>query len=555
MLRVSHRLLKLPFAVQRRCSQLPYFDLCVIGGGPAGIAAATRAASLGKKVCLVEGKRVGGTEVWNGAVSSKALWEVSQFTHKLNSADFMGRFLDPTKAAALTGEIDQQRLAAGLRRMCEEQEADKLGKLRDTGVHLIKGVATFSDAHSVDVHTVGTGEYQQLSADYFLIATGSTPREHPHYPSDGKYVVTSEHFYNLPIPKSIVIIGAGVIGCECAATLANLGQTKVYVLDKAPRILSSEDEDVALKVQRELELRGVTFHHNCHLFDLEVEKPAVTSSSNSSDTTATAAPGRVHYAIQNKLSGVVETFSVDRAFVSIGRTRNYDSLGLYNTDLRVSNGALVTDAYNRCLPYRHIYCVGDAGGTTKAAVVSMAQHSARAAVHDMYGDTGRCQPQTDNYSHVMFFDEEVACIGLSEQECRARQMGYLVAKYEYHHLTRAAMSAETKGFVKLIVSRGEKRILGVRATGPHSGSVVEVVASAIREGQSAYQLLSMQPSFPVIVHGLVECARLVIGRGSVQPNKVPGITMKEWVPSGIERGRAYSDPAPESEAAQLVKSK
>lgn len=535
MFRRSFLLWTLPVPVQRRADNFPHYELCVIGSGPGGVAGAMRAASLGRKVCIVEAKRLGGRDIWNGTLQSKTLWEMGKFVAKATTqSGYVDGILDPSVVPQIKAAVDRDRIRRSLQHISEQREATIQNMILRTGIDIIAGTATFSNAHEIDIKSCETGEYRGLSADYFLIATGSAPAEHPLCPSDHKRVVTSDDVFSQPIPKSLVIIGAGPMGCEFASMYASLGLSKVYLVDHAPRILPREDDDVASSVQESLTRLGVTVHHECHLFELTAFDDGEV--------------GGVQYSLQNKKSGCIETNLVDMALVTVGRRPYYRGLGLENTKMRLSNGHLVVDEYNRCQPYRHIYCVGDAGNDLK--LVNVAQAMARAAVQHMYGLTPPVvvsSKSINNFSTNMFLDEEVACVGLSERQCQEQQIGYFVSKYSNSFLARAQVSGETNGFVKLIVTNDrQKRVLGVRAVGPHAASIVETVSLAIRNKQSVYDLLRLNAPYPSMVLSVVECARMLVGRGSWNSWSKPGddpntsaTSIREWRPDGYERGRAY----------------
>ncbi|KEG06565.1 putative dihydrolipoamide dehydrogenase [Trypanosoma grayi] len=147
-----------------------------------------------------------------------------------------------------------------------------------------------------------------------------------------------------------------------------------------------------------------------------------------------------------------------------------------------------------------------------------------------------------NLSTVMFLEEEVACVGLNEQQCRAQRLSYMAARYGYEYLSRAIAMGDTVGFCKVIVTNDrEKRLLGVRAVGAHAGSIVEVASLAIRRGESAYELLKLTSSYPSVVQGFAECIRMVLGRSAIKPNTTPHVTLNVWHPANFERGRVYID--------------
>lgn len=534
MLRRSLARYLLPQPVLRRTDNYPHYDLCVIGSGPAGVAAGMRAASIGKKVCLVEAERLGGKEIWKGTLQSKTLWEMSRFVAKATTQPgYVDSILDPSVVPHIKAAVDGTRVMATLKRVCEHREHKVREMIVRSGIDIIRGKAIFNSDREIDIKSRETGEYRGLRADYFLLATGAAPMSDPICPIDGRHVVTTDSIFDLPIPKSLVILGAGALGCEFASMYATLGLTKVFLIDRESRVLSGEDDDIALDAEQSLMRRGVTIHQRSNLFAIDVfEEDGV---------------GSVQYSVQNKLTGSIESNIVERALVTVGRRANYQGLGLENTKMRVSNGRVIVDDYYRCLPYQHIYCVGDA--ITQQKAVNMAQATARSAIQHMYGLTPQrvFSPITvNNISNAMFLEEEVASVGLNETQCREQHIGYHVAKIDNSYLARAEVGGDTHGFVKLIVtSDRQKRVLGVRAVGTHAASVVETASLAIRNRQSAYELLRNNPAYPSMVLGLVECARMLFGRGSWNARSEQGqgsntvASIRKWEPENSQRGRAY----------------
>lgn len=512
----------------RATEQLPHFDVCVIGGGPAGTTAALRAVDYKKKVCLIEKDRIGGADLWNGALQSKTMWEMAKFISSVRTSA-AGRIFQLGFQEKL--QVCEQRIQESLVQASEFRERQILHALEKADVKLLRGSATFDSPYEVNVHDIETGQYNTVKADYFIIATGSVPREHQHFATDKKYIVTSDEIMFMPIPKSIVIVGAGVIGCEFASIFANLGMTKVNIIDKAKRILPMEDEDIALYVQGMLEKKNVRVHHQASLFDLQAWEDPEDNTRG------------VRYTIQKHSTREQETFDVDRALISIGRVPNYRGLGLENTQAKVSDGRLKVDQFQRCTPHNHIYAVGDA--TMDIALVNMGETEARLAIDHIYSTKKEYSPVIDNLSTIMFLDEEVAAVGMNEQQCRKENVGYLMARYGYEFVSRAVAMGDTKGFIKIIVTNDrEKRVLGVRAVGPHASSVVELASLAIHNGQSAYELSELMTAYPAITQGFQECLRMLLGRSILKPNVFPQLILKSWEPPSFDRGRCYqSTPA------------
>ena len=216
------------------------YDLCVIGGGPAGYAAAMRAIDFGKKVILVEKSKLGGYGIYDGALASKTMWELSNKIRTVRETIGQDRRIDMTfdEVKKIIEEALFERkfqLSCHLRIIHSETEL----------ITYERGEASFLTAKEINI-SKPNGENVVVFADHTLIATGSRPRVIPGIDVDEKNILTSDGILHIDsFPKSMVILGAGVIGCEFAAMFSNFGQTKVYLIDKAERILPFEDDDVA----------------------------------------------------------------------------------------------------------------------------------------------------------------------------------------------------------------------------------------------------------------------------------------------------------------------
>jgi dihydrolipoamide dehydrogenase len=500
-----------------------HYDVCVIGGGPSGIAAALRAEQYGKRVCLVEKYKVGGADLWDGALQSKTMWEMAKFYDRIKT---FGPCL--YKEHCLDGlEVNEHMMHESLNRASQTRQAQILEALSESGVSLLKGTAEFQSPNLIHVHTQEPGRAPQpINADYFIIASGSTPRVHPQYAANGTTIQTSDHIMRTPIPKSMVIIGAGVIGCEFASIAANFGKTKVSIIEKAERMLPNEDEDVASYVEGLLAKKGVVFHHNASLHKLE--------SFEEVDTPF------VRYTIKSAKSGELQSFDVERALISIGRVPNYSGLGIEKAGCSVRNGRLEVDQFGRCVPCNHIYAVGDA--TVDIALVNMGENEAMAAVDHIYRPRREIPPDTQNLSTIMFLDQEVASVGLSEKYCKENNIAYIAARYGYDFVTRAVCMGAAEGFVKIIVTNDrEKTVLGVRAVGAHASSIVELASLAIHNQQSVYDMGELLPAYPAMTQGFQECLRVLVNRSILKPNVFPQVRLWRWSPGGFDRGRAYAN--------------
>lgn len=475
---------------------MQHFDLCVIGSGPAGYAAAMRALDLGKNVLLVERDKVGGTGIYNGALASKTLWEVAQ---RVSSTNALMRARDREPLRLSWEEVQRTLQEAMFERKylyaCHVQLlAAKTGQGSGTLRHE-RGNATFSGPRSV---TIERGDQRlEVEAEHIIIATGSTPRSFPGIEVDEKHILTSDGVFNIDAqPASIVIIGAGVIGCEFATIFSNLGGTKVHLIDRAPRILPMEDADVSELIANNLERKGVVIHRSAKLEHIAV------------------IDGMVHYRLSYP-DGRTEEIAVEKALVSVGRRPNVSGLrlDLAGVDTDPATGNIVVDGTATSRPNVHV--VGDA--TASNLLVNLGEMEGRHAVERIWdGRTDRIA--YDNVSTIMFLEPEVASVGLNEQECRQRGIAYRVARIDYSCIARAIAMRRTQGFFKLLVTNdAEMRVLGMRAVGEHASSAIQAVALMMRAGISIRELADLIHPHPSITEGVQECARMLLGTSIFKP--------------------------------------
>lgn len=489
---------------------MEHYDLCVIGGGPAGYAAAMRAVDLGRRTVLIEREHVGGTGIFNGALASKTLWELGQRVSQVN-AMVRNRDREPFRLSwseieRILGEaiFERKYLYACHLQLLKQSHADRFTHLRGSG--------RFTGPTTVEVER-GDG-LTTVSADHFIVATGSRPRQLPTIPVDERHILSSDGIFNISdLPESIVIIGAGVIGCEFATILSDLGHTRVHLIDRAERILPFEDADVSETVALNLERKGVIIHHGARLEHIE------------------AAPEGVRYRIVSG-DGRVEELVVEKALVSVGRVPNLEGLGLERTGIELQSDTGIPVLRDTCSSLPHIHVVGDAMGSNM--LVNLGEMEGRNAVERLFGQADR-PVSYENISTIMFLDPEVAGVGPNEQECRKQGIAHRVARIDYSCLARAIAMRRTKGFFKLIVSDDDRmQVLGMRAVGEHASSAIQAVALLMRTGHGIRELAELAHPHPSITEGVQECARMLLGT-SMFKSAVFGDRMRcyVWRPEAV----------------------
>jgi len=480
------------------------YDTCIIGCGPAGYAAAIKSGvDFQKKTCIIEkSEHIGGAGIWNGALSSKTMWEVS--SEWLKIMDPAPRGYSIKDATCYLRDVQRR-----VQNAVHAKEAQMRQQLEYFDIPLERGSATFKDRHTVVVRD-NEGNEKEITAEYFVIATGSRPREHPKYKTDGKYIINSDHVQNMnDFPKSMVIIGAGVVGCEYATIFANFGQTRVNLVSKYKNILPFEDDDVSHTVSKIFEMKRINIHQG----DV-VDMKTITSMADPNGK-------RVEYTIK-KPSGELESVVTDVAFFSIGRVPNLDGMGLEEIGVKFDKyGKLISRKGQTTV--KNVYAVGDV--TADIALVNMAELEGRQAIRNIYGNESH-DINTDNLPYIFFVDPLVAAVGMNETECIKKRVSYKAAYYDYGLVSRAIAKKRSTGMIKLIVTNEEDpkkmKILGVRAMGPAASCVIEVIATTIGAGQSLHSLIvNTKTAYPAITEGLQECQRLLTGTSIYKPEVFP----------------------------------
>jgi dihydrolipoamide dehydrogenase len=480
------------------------YDLCVIGGGPAGYAAAMRAIDFGKKVVLIEKDKIGGAGIYNGALTSKTLWELSEKVAAVNENivhadskryDITWEDVMKTMNEAIFDRKFQYSLHMKL------LKTETLSKL----FSYERGFGSFINNNVIKI--TNDNNVKEIYADYTVIATGSRPRTLPNLTVDEKIIMTSDGIHQIAgYPKSLVILGAGVIGCEFATIFSNFGKTKVYLIDRANRILPFEDEDIAGMVADNFESKGCTVHREAKLNRMEI------------------------------VDGEVE-YEVEKALLSIGRQSNVEGLNLEAAGVQLNaNGTHIANNDTQTTA-PNIFVAGDVSG--HIALVNVGEVEARHAVEKMFSKQSN-KLSYDNISTIMFLMPEVATVGMSEQQCVEKNIPVKVVKIDYSCIARAIAMRRTTGFFKIIVTNDdEMKILGMRAIGTHASSAIQAVALLIKMNKGIEELSELVHPHPSIIEGIQECVRMLLNKSifksSVFKDKLKCYSLVGGIKTPLER--------------------
>lgn len=442
------------------------FDLIVIGAGPAGWSAALQGAKLGRSVAVVEkGLMLGGACVRTGTLPSKALRHtVLQLVNSRRTAQLgvHSTQLRPLKIQDLRGPRDA---------VIAHHEQTIRTFFERNGVEVFGGSASFIDPGRIRVAN-RDGE-QILAAEQIVIATGSRPRRPENLPIDDHIVCDSDSLLELDtIPRSLAIIGSGVIGCEYATIFAALG-VKVSIIERRDSLLRFLDEDIQATLMQSMRSRGTRVF-------LEENVKSVRIEEN----------GRIRQGRIDLESG--RTVCSDRILIAAGRVSNTESLDLDRVGIPTDEAGLikVDENYETHLP--GIYAIGDVIGFPALASTSM--HQGRLAVLHA---TGRPRPSTAQLPMAIYTIPEISGVGLTERECRAQGLPYEIGTARTEETPRGQIAQES-GLLKLIFRRDTKEILGAHMIGVASSELIHVGMLLLHMKGTLDDILSAVFNYPTL---------------------------------------------------------
>jgi NAD(P) transhydrogenase len=430
-----------------------HFDLIVIGAGPAGEKGAAQAAYFGKRVCVVErAPKPGGAAVNTGTIPSKTLRETALYFSGLRQRGLYGVDLRVKHDITIADFMFRERAVV------ESAWALIDENLRRHNVVVLQGNARVVGPKAVEVTRYGK-EPRQITGDVILLATGSHPQQPIGVEVDGTFVVDSDSLLTLEkIPSRMVVIGGGVIGCEYACIFAALG-VKVTIVNSRPRLLAHLDAEVGDALRRQITGRlGVAVHA-----DVEVREIAVDGS-------------HVRVALSDD-----STLHSDVVLYSAGRVGNTAGLGIEPLGVRCNQRGyvLVDKHYRTAVP--SIYAAGDVIGFP--ALASTAMEQARVAVCHAF-DLRYKQEVSPVLPYGVWTIPEIATVGETEDTLITRGIRYEVGRSSYRINPRGQILGDTEGFVKLLFSPADQRVLGVSIVGESACELIHLAASVMTFGGS-----------------------------------------------------------------------
>lgn len=458
-------------------------ELVIIGAGPGGYVAALRAAQLGLKVTLIEREKVGGTCLHKGCIPSKTLIHGAEvFDTVQKAADWGVRLPGAAKFdyAVLAGRKD--KTVATL-----EKGVEFL--LSKRGVTVLRGEASFAGTHAINLSQSG-GSGEPLEFEHCIIATGSVPKLLPNFPMDGQTYVTSDEVLRwTAMPASMVIVGAGVIGCEFASLFARLG-AQVQIVELLDGCLPNFDDDVRKEVERGLKKQNIELR-----FGVKVEE----AGHGPAGGVLTLSDG--------------ETVSAQAIIVAVGRTPATEGLGLENAGLELGKGGTIPVNAQCRTSVEHIYAIGDVTGV--APFAHAASHMGIVAVERIAGAKRGGRELSFDPLHVpwaVFTKPEVGTLGLTEVAAKANGREVKVGKFATRGLGRAQATGEIDGFAKVVADAKTGKLLGLHIVGAHATDILGEATGLFASEASLEQLADTIHAHPTFPEAIMEAALAALGK-------------------------------------------
>ncbi len=458
------------------------FDVVVIGAGPGGYVAAIRSAQLGFKTAIVEREFLGGVCLNVGCIPSKAMITATHLLHKAQH-NFAEMGLNIKGGI----DVDMKKLVAWKQSVSDKMSGGINQLLKGNGVTILKGEANFKTATEITVKS-STGT-ENITAKYFVVATGSRPIEIPGFKFDEKDICSSTGALAFDaIPKRVAVIGGGYIGLEISSYLRKLG-TDVTVIEANSALLAGVvDPDCAQVVSRKVAKSGINV-----LFGAKAKGQKKVKDG---------------YEVTVEINGKDEVVRCDKILVTVGRRPNGDQANLKAAGITVDERGFIKVDAQRRTNVKNIFAIGDIAGQPMLA--HKASHEG-VLVAEVIGGQNRVY-DAKTVPAVVFTDPEIAAAGMTEAEAKAKGFNdLLISKFPFAANGRATSMMETDGFVKMIADAKTHVLLGVHIVGPEASNLISEAVLAIEMGARLEDLaLSIHPH-PTLGETMMEAAEATLG--------------------------------------------
>lgn len=457
----------------------------VIGGGPGGYVAAIRAAQLGAEVTLVEKERIGGTCLNIGCIPTKSLLHTAElYEEAINGADY-GVIADV--------KLDFAKAQERKRAVTNQLVSGVEGLLAVNKVKVISGLATFVSKDTIQVKTINGGN-QTIKADRFIVATGSVPVMPPLPGIEAKQCIDSTGALELEvIPKTMVIVGGGVIGVEIATLYSTLG-SKITIIEMQNEILPMMDGELTKIIRGKLALKGVDVYTQAKVTGIKDDGTEAKITVEMND-------------------GKSKVFSCEKALISVGRKTNTEALGLDKAGIINDRGRITTNDKMET-NVKGIYAIGDCTG--KGMLAHIASAHGEVAAENALGHQSIFDIKTN--PSCVYTNPEFASVGLTEEKAKEQGLDYLVGKFSLSANGRSLIMGGD-GMIKFIVGKEYKEILGAHIIGPRATDLIAECALAMQMEATIDEIIATIHAHPTVAEAVREAALAVDKRAIHMPNK------------------------------------
>ncbi len=465
-------------------AQQATYDAVVIGAGPGGYHAAIRLGQLGKKVLCIDRDEVGGVCLNWGCIPTKALLHVGEVIRHIEHAEAIG--LKVPKAT-----VDREGLVKFRTDVVNANVGGVKTLFKANSVEFVYGEASFRTPTEIAIKKKDGGT-ETITAQNVIVATGSAPIDVKAWPRDGETIVNSDDAVQVKrVPKDLLVIGGGVIGLEFATVFARIG-AKVLVIEMMPQILTGTDVEIAKTLGRILKKQGVEIMLGTKVGDIRKDGKGVAATFSGEAT-----------------NGKDETRQFDMVLVAVGRRPVTDNLNLQAAGLTTDqHGFIAVDAQMRT-KVPNIFALGDVTGQPLLAHRAMKQGVVAAEV--ISGDKSAAFDPVA-VPNCVYTDPEVATVGLSEEEAKAKGYEVRIGKFPLAASGRARTMNESDGLIKLVADAKNDLLLGMHVVAPQAESLIGEGVIALEMGATLEDIgLSVHPH-PTLTEGIMDAAEAAHGK-------------------------------------------
>ncbi len=456
------------------------YDLLVIGSGPGGYVAAIRASQLGLKAAIVERESLGGICLNWGCIPTKALLKSAQVFEYLNHAADYGITVSGQK-------VDFPAVVKRSRGVADAMSKGVQFLLKKNKIDVIMGTGKLKKGGKVEV-TDAAGKKEEHSAKHIILATGARSKELPNVKQDGKKIIGYREAMTLPtLPTSMVVMGSGAIGIEFAYFYSALG-TKVTIVEYLDSILPREDKDISKEMERVFRKKGIT---------------SLTSTSVESVDTK----GKGCVVNIKKKDGTLDKIECDVVLSAVGITTNLEGLGLEEVGVKTEKGIVVTDDFYQT-SVAGVYAIGDIA--KGPALAHLASAEGITCVEKIAGKN----PEAIDYGNIpscTYCSPEVASVGLTEEEAKAKGLDIKVGKFPFTASGKAKASGAPEGFVKVIFDAKYGEWLGCHMVGANVTELIAEVVVARKLETTGHEIIKSIHPHPTMSEAIMEAAAAAYG--------------------------------------------